>query len=507
MSTSMARTINSKSIQTHIFCLISSSPTSSMMNQRSSFSTFSHTSLRPSLKITHTLRPIRHTLTPSAKIRHKLGSSVNTTIFLPRRPTASVRGISHSSICLTAQDSGVSVCTSESDRSPPQTGPLLLHGDDVCLTPKGDRALVIVRTNGQLESGESLFDYYVNTLAPLVGSEEEAKKRIYLVSYEQPLGFGANVDEDTKYKLQVQSSVSVVLDDCFYEARNKAMQQKEEENRADFKVQLEFTHPFRAKDISSYYKLSEPKAEWKSDHWLVHTKVPDGTNFIQKRTIDNYVEMLAEVIGSEEEAKKKLYIVWNKVPYGFGAEIDQVTANKLQARYDVLNVLPDYAYDLKDLGILCVSRHYHSRFYYPLSEDRSYNKHSTCSGDNSDEDCQSDHSECSDDDSNEDSQCDHSECSDDDSNEDSQSDHSECSDDDSEASNGVFEGNKVSKDSNGDSIVVSDCSDEDSYENSQSHDDDSDTSDSDVSDSDDDFENDSTNSSDSSAENSSDKSH
>ncbi|KAF5182549.1 hypothetical protein FRX31_027864, partial [Thalictrum thalictroides] len=49
----------------------------------------------------------------------------------------------------------------------------------------------------------------------------------------------------------------------------------------------------------------------------------------------------------EDDAKKKIYSVWCKMPFGFGAEIDEETLNRLKALPDVLLVLPDFAFDVK----------------------------------------------------------------------------------------------------------------------------------------------------------------
>ncbi|KAF9592642.1 hypothetical protein IFM89_016299 [Coptis chinensis] len=41
-------------------------------------------------------------------------------------------------------------------------------------------------------------------------------------------------------------------------------------------------------------------------------------------------------------------MAWLRPPWGFAAEIDEDTLNKLKALPNVLQVLPDYSFDLKD---------------------------------------------------------------------------------------------------------------------------------------------------------------
>ncbi|CAJ2628104.1 multiple organellar RNA editing factor 2, chloroplastic-like [Trifolium pratense] len=76
------------------------------------------------------------------------------------------------------------------------------------------------------------------------------------------------------------------------------------------------------------------------NHWLI---VMDGggEGVTKQQMIDSYVQTLAKVLGSEEEAKKKIYNVSCERYYGFGCEIDEETSNKLEGLPGVLFVLPD----------------------------------------------------------------------------------------------------------------------------------------------------------------------
>ncbi|XP_044982420.1 multiple organellar RNA editing factor 5, chloroplastic/mitochondrial-like isoform X2 [Hordeum vulgare subsp. vulgare] len=57
---------------------------------------------------------------------------------------------------------------------------------------------------------------------------------------------------------------------------------------------------------------------------------PGGEGTSKHQMIDCYIQTLAKVLGSEEEAKKKIYNVSCERYFGFGCEIDEETSNKLE---------------------------------------------------------------------------------------------------------------------------------------------------------------------------------
>ncbi|XLR00687.1 hypothetical protein S83_066885 [Arachis hypogaea] len=87
-------------------------------------------------------------------------------------------------------------------------------------------------------------------------------------------------------------------------------------------------------------------------HWLIVMDKPGGEGATKQQMIDCYVQTLAKVLGSEEEAKKKIYNVSCERYFGFGCEIDEETSNKLEGVTGVLFVLPDSYVDPehKDYG-------------------------------------------------------------------------------------------------------------------------------------------------------------
>ncbi|CAD6262434.1 unnamed protein product [Miscanthus lutarioriparius] len=90
------------------------------------------------------------------------------------------------------------------------------------------------------------------------------------------------------------------------------------------------------------------------EHWLIVMDKPGGEGATKQQMIDCYIQTLAQVVGSEEEAKKKIYNVSCERYFGFGCEIDEETSNKLEGLPGVLFVLPDSYVDAenKDYGAI-----------------------------------------------------------------------------------------------------------------------------------------------------------
>uniref|UniRef100_A0A7N0UP02 MORF/ORRM1/DAG-like MORF domain-containing protein n=1 Tax=Kalanchoe fedtschenkoi TaxID=63787 RepID=A0A7N0UP02_KALFE len=88
------------------------------------------------------------------------------------------------------------------------------------------------------------------------------------------------------------------------------------------------------------------------EHWLIVMDKPGGEGATKQQMIDCYIQTLAKVVGSEEEAVKKIYNVSCERYFGFGCEIDEETSNKLEGLPGVLFVLPDSYVDAenKDYG-------------------------------------------------------------------------------------------------------------------------------------------------------------
>ncbi|GJV42641.1 multiple organellar RNA editing factor 3, mitochondrial [Tanacetum coccineum] len=132
----------------------------------------------------------------------------------------------------------------------------------------------------------------------------------------------------------------------------------------------------RLKSGSGYSPLNDPSPNWSNrppketilldgcdyEHWLIVMEFPDDNKPSEDEMIQAYVKTLANVLGSEEEAKKKIYSVSTTTYTGFGCLISEelsykVKGQKYSDKYGialpgVLWVLPDSYLDVpnKDYG-------------------------------------------------------------------------------------------------------------------------------------------------------------
>ncbi|MQM05247.1 hypothetical protein Taro_038055 [Colocasia esculenta] len=88
------------------------------------------------------------------------------------------------------------------------------------------------------------------------------------------------------------------------------------------------------------------------EHWLIVLEFPEDPKPSEEEMVAAYVKTLAAVVGSEEEAKKKIYSVCTTTYTGFGALISEELSYKLKGLPGVLWVLPDSYLDVpnKDYG-------------------------------------------------------------------------------------------------------------------------------------------------------------
>lgn len=88
------------------------------------------------------------------------------------------------------------------------------------------------------------------------------------------------------------------------------------------------------------------------EHWLIVLEFDTNPKPSEEEMINKYVQTLAQVVGSEEEAKKKIYSVCTTTYTGFGALISEELSYKVKALPGVLWVLPDSYLDVpnKDYG-------------------------------------------------------------------------------------------------------------------------------------------------------------
>lgn len=117
---------------------------------------------------------------------------------------------------------------------------------------------------------------------------------------------------------------------------------------------------------SGYSPLNDPSPNWSNrppketilldgcdyEHWLIVLEFPQTPKPSEDEMINTYVKTLAKVLGSEEEAKKKIYSVSTSTYTGFGALISEELSYKVKELPGVLWVLPDSYLDVpnKDYG-------------------------------------------------------------------------------------------------------------------------------------------------------------
>ncbi|KAB2050237.1 hypothetical protein ES319_A13G232400v1 [Gossypium barbadense] len=158
---------------------------------------------------------------------------------------------------------------------------------------------------------EEMIDTYVKTLASVVGSEEEAKKRIYSVCTTLYTGFRAFFSKDLIYELR---------GDMFVDGKVLRRQQ--------ILPALSNTHFAVGRD---------------DDLWVIPFQFPEDQEPSLGEEIDLYVKTLASVVGSEEEAKKRIYAVSSATSWytGFRAFISKKMAHELGGIRDSENEYPN----------------------------------------------------------------------------------------------------------------------------------------------------------------------
>ncbi|XP_050223889.1 multiple organellar RNA editing factor 8, chloroplastic/mitochondrial [Mercurialis annua] len=83
------------------------------------------------------------------------------------------------------------------------------------------------------------------------------------------------------------------------------------------------------------------------EHWLVVMEPPEGDP-TRDEIIDSYIKTLAAVVGSEEEARMKLYSVSTRCYFAFGALVSEELSYKIKELPRVRWVLPDSYLDVKN---------------------------------------------------------------------------------------------------------------------------------------------------------------
>ncbi|KAI3968336.1 hypothetical protein MKW92_052325 [Papaver armeniacum] len=136
-------------------------------------------------------------------------------------PSTTISGAAAKSKCMSTEADTTTTSSSMNDhpqsnlnsRTPPRL--ILLDGMDY-------EHWVIVMEKPQGEpTRDEIIATYINTLAKLLGSEEEARMKIYSVSTRYQFAFGALISEDQRYKIRELPGVRRVFPDAYMDAANK----------------------------------------------------------------------------------------------------------------------------------------------------------------------------------------------------------------------------------------------------------------------------------------------
>ncbi|CAN4087354.1 unnamed protein product [Withania somnifera] len=130
-------------------------------------------------------------------------------------------------------------------------------------------------------------------------------------------------------------------------------------NLRSFTLPYTATRGFATRQTSS--SLNDPNPNWSNrppketilldgcdfEHWLVVMEKPEGDP-TRDEIIDSYIKTLATIVGSEEEARMKIYSVSTRHYYAFGALVSEELSYKLKELPKVRWVLPDSYLDVKN---------------------------------------------------------------------------------------------------------------------------------------------------------------
>ncbi|TYJ02666.1 hypothetical protein E1A91_A13G245400v1 [Gossypium mustelinum] len=174
-------------------------------------------------------------------------------------------------------------------------------------------------------SEEEMIDAYVKTLASVVGSEEEAKKRIYSVCTTRYTGFRAFFPGLLIYDVIGLPRVRWVLPAEFIGSQDYYFGG---DLFVDGKV---LRRPQLSPRVGVSNSSHRVGGRGDDDLWVITFRFPKDQEPSLQEQIDLYVKTLASVVGSEEEAKKRIYAVSSATSWytGFRAFISEEMAHEL----------------------------------------------------------------------------------------------------------------------------------------------------------------------------------
>lgn len=188
-----------------------------------------------------------------------------------------------------------------------------------------------------VSSKSDIIDYYVKTLAEVLGSEKEAQMCIYNVSWQTHFGFCCDIDEEASRRLAGLPRVLSVRPDMDFQSVEK-----------DYS-----SSKFSLDDLSkSSGKTPRLFTEGSTKYWLVRMEKPSVEVVSKAQVVDYYSQILSKVLGNEKDAQMCIYHISWQNHFGFCCEIDEECAKELAGVPGVLSVEPDTKFesDHKDYG-------------------------------------------------------------------------------------------------------------------------------------------------------------
>lgn len=186
---------------------------------------------------------------------------------------------------------------------------------------------------GEVSRAEAV-DYYVATLARVLGSEQEAQMCIYDASWDRSYEFCCEIDEEASKKLARMPGVLTVK-----------MVKGDASEKDNLSPSLSPANLASFSDAACNHSSSK-----KSEFWLVRMEKPGVEVVTKAQMVDHYTQILMKVVGNEKDAQVSIYHVsWEK-NYGFCCHIDEHCAKELADVPGVISVLPDsnFGSDNKD---------------------------------------------------------------------------------------------------------------------------------------------------------------
>lgn len=186
---------------------------------------------------------------------------------------------------------------------------------------------------GEVSRAEAV-DYYVATLARVLGSEQEAQMCIYDASWDRSYEFCCEIDEEASKKLAKMPGVLAVQ-----------MVKGDVSEKDNLSSSISPANLASFSDAACNHSSSE-----KSEFWLVRMEKPGVEVVTKAQMVDHYTQILMKVVGNEKDAQVSIYHVSWEENYGFCCHIDEQCAKELADVPGVISVLPDsnFGLDKKD---------------------------------------------------------------------------------------------------------------------------------------------------------------